>query len=344
MLGARNSMLVAVCFFAAVFLVRTPEQVQTTHESPSFLVRDGFACFSLSPAKDGRFRDSLDRSEGRPSAGKDTGSAMEVRFLKEKDDGWSLAETANFRIFHKHDQKTVEQVARVVERSRVSAYAKWIGAEEEDWKPKCYLYLDNAESGGSKLLHGARGYAKRGGLGFSTRRYVRVRAKDAGLLESVLPHEITHAVLFGEFGEQDAPPWAHEGMAGLAQTRADQEQFTDTLLRARRKGELFYVGKLMEMDEYPDDDVALYYAQSVSLVEFLTAERGPRAFIQFLRDAIRKGNEPALRLHYNFENYADLERRWKAYVFGEKARPPQGFASARSAPLTLPSPPLRGRG
>jgi hypothetical protein len=258
--------------------------------------------------------------------GRWTDPCVAIRFLEEKDEDWSLAETPNFRIFHKHDKKLVEQVARVVERSRVSAYAKWVGGEEEIWKPKCYLYLDNAEAGTSKLLHDARGYAKRGGLGFSTRRYVRVRAKDTGLLDSVLPHEITHAVLFGEFGEQDAPPWAHEGMAGLAQSRADQEQFTNTLLRARRKRELFSVAKLMELEEYPEDDVALYYAQSVSLVEFLTADKGPREFIQFLRDAIRKGTEAALRQHYNFENYADLERHWKASVFGERSRPPKGFA------------------
>jgi hypothetical protein len=239
----RSSLLVAVCLLPALIVLS---------------VRDGFACFSFNSTMVDRSRDSFDRSNGRPSAGKDKASAIGIRFLDEKDDGWSLAETTNFRIFHKHDKKTVEQVAGVVERSRISAYAKWVGGEDEDWKPKCYLFLDNTEGGAAKLLHGARGYAKRGGLGFSTRRYVRVRAKDAGLLESVLPHEITHAVLFGEFGEQDAPPWAHEGMAGLAQTGADQQQFTDTLVRARRKGELFFVGKLMEMEDYPDEDVALY--------------------------------------------------------------------------------------
>src|ERR1700687_5142187 len=202
MIFLRTLRLLLCCLLPAHMVLSAPEQISPTPETPSqsaetvlpqpFSIRDRFACVSFSPAKDGGSHDSWDRRARSTSAGKDREPPLPIRFLEEKDEDWSLAETPNFRIFHKHDKKLVEQVARVVERSRLSAYAKWVGGEEENWKPKCYLYLDNAGAGTSKLLHDARGYAKRGGLGFSTRRYVRVRAKDTGLLVSVLPHEITH--------------------------------------------------------------------------------------------------------------------------------------------------------
>jgi len=264
------------------------------------------------------FADKKDRPEKAPD--------VEVRFLDEKDEGWSIAETTNFRIFHKHGKDLIEKVARVAEMSRTNAYAKWLGAADEAWNPKCFIYVDNAEGGNTKSLHGVRGYAKRGGLGWSTRRYIRVRAKDAGLLDSVLPHEITHAVMFGEFVESDAPPWAHEGMAGLAQSKSDLDQYKETVLNAYRTRGLFYVGKVIDLDEYPADDVGVYYAESVSLVEFLVHEKGERGFIRFLRDAVRTGTEAALKKHYGFADFRDLEKRWKAYTFGDGQRPPQGFA------------------
>jgi hypothetical protein len=272
--------------------------------------------------------DPLDLGERRSRAGQeneDKAPNVEVNYLKDKDEGWSLAETTNFRIFHKHDQKVVEQVAKTLEWSRVRAYRKWVGDVESDWRPKCYVYLDDAKGELSKNLHGVRGYTRKGGLGGTVRRYVRVRSRDDGLISSVIPHEVTHAVMFGEFGENEAPSWAHEGMAVMMQPHIDRDRFFDVLLRAYKKNGLFYVGKILDVEDYPNDDVDIFYAESVSLVDYLTSLRKPAVFVTFIRDALKRGYDKALQEHYEIPTVAELEKRWKARTFGEGQVPPKGF-------------------
>jgi hypothetical protein len=51
-------------------------------------------------------------------------------------------------------------------------------------------------------------------------------------------------------------------------------------------------------------------------VEFLSKERGPEVFTQFVRDGLRENFDAALARHYGFMNFEDLEARWQAYAFG----------------------------
>jgi hypothetical protein len=44
-------------------------------------------------------------------------------------------------------------------------------------------------------------------------------------------------------------------------------------------------------------------------VDFLSRQKGPQVFSQFVRDGLREGYEPALRRHYDLRGFADLEAR-----------------------------------
>jgi hypothetical protein len=75
----------------------------------------------------------------------------------------------------------------------------------------------------------------------------------------------------------------------------------------------------MAMD-YPDPkDWRLFYAQSVSLTQFLVDQGPPERFIRFVRDIQRIGTEAALRDTYQIEGLADLQRRWLDYARGQAA-------------------------
>ncbi len=133
----------------------------------------------------------------------------------------------------------------------------------------------------------------------------------------VLPHETTHVVLAGRFGDRRLPHWADEGMAVLSEPRDRVELHLDNLPRHRRDDELFPVAELMQMDGYPDGGrIGPFYAESVSLVSFLSAEKGPKAFAHFLRDGLKDGYEPALKADYGINGFDDLQERWQRYAFG----------------------------
>src|SRR5262249_59337015 len=113
---------------------------------------------------------------------------------------------------------------------------------------------------------------------------------DPNLLPAVLPHETTHIVLAGQFGDHLVPRWADEGIAVLSEPREKVERHLRNLSRCRQEGQVFHLRHLMQLGEYPDPrSISAFYAQSVSLVEFLANERGPQEFAAFLRDGLRDG-------------------------------------------------------
>src|SRR5262249_40563501 len=85
-------------------------------------------------------------------------------------------------------------------------------------------------------------------------------------------------------------------------------------------GMLFGVAELMQMNDYPEARrIGPFYAQSVSLVDFLCKKKDPVTFARFLGEALDTGYEPALRRHFGYATPADLEREWRQQALGNAA-------------------------
>ena len=127
-------------------------------------------------------------------------------------------------------------------------------------------------------------------------------------------------VLAGRFGAEPLPHWVDEGMAVLSEPRERIDLHLHNLPRHRFDGELYPVGELMQMGQYPDDGrrIGAFYAESVSLVEFLSGykHKGPQVFARFLSDGLHDGFEPALDRYYGIHDFDDLQQRWQRYAFG----------------------------
>jgi len=147
-------------------------------------------------------------------------------------------------------------------------------------------------------------------------RRIDLHCDDANLLRAILPHEVTHIVLAGEFGERLLPRWADEGMAVMTEPRERIDRHLNNLSRCRQSGQSYRLQELVQMEDYPKDihDITAFYAESVALVEFLTNQKGPQAFTQFLHDGMRYGYEKALERNYGYKSFADLEQRWTQKV------------------------------
>jgi hypothetical protein len=132
----------------------------------------------------------------------------------------------------------------------------------------------------------------------------------------VLPHETTHLVLGDLFADAPLPRWADEGMAVLAESRARCDRYARTLYTCRRQGKLVPLAQLFAQPEYPDAAlITAFYVESVSVVDFLVGEKGPQAFVQFLRDVPRTGLDGALERHYGCRNVVALEEQWRIKLF-----------------------------
>jgi hypothetical protein len=147
-----------------------------------------------------------------------------------------------------------------------------------------------------------------------------LRCDHADLLGAVLPHETTHVVVAGKFGPSPVPRWADEGMAVLTEPKDKIDRHLRKLPRYRQDQMLLSVRQVMQLNDYPDAHyVGAFYAESVSLVDYLSREKGPQEFALFLREGLQGGYEAALQRHYGIHDFNELDQRWRKFAFGEGA-------------------------
>lgn len=272
----------------------------------------------MSPKLEGFAGNLRKRLEGQDAP------AVNVKHTPRVNGGWARAETTNFRIFHAASEADADKIARIAEATRASMTRKWFGEDPADWTPRCDVYVHPTGNGYAKAT-GAPATAP----GHSTikqdngrvlERRIDLRGDDPNMMVGVLPHETTHVVLAGRFGTHYVPRWADEGMAVLSEPRDRVEMHLKNLPKHQGEGTLFSVSELMRLSEYPEPRrIGPFYAQSVSLVDFLCKKKDPATFARFLREALDGNTESALRRHFGYASSADLEREWKQHAFGPGA-------------------------
>ena len=329
-----NAHVIDACrdHWAQCIIAQVTEQLAAARETPSpaslvelrKLVREATAMAPSLAETGKRLMDDIDnrsRSEGNFPA------RLAIRHLDRISQGCQVAESPHFRIFYKGQTRDfVEKVAEQAERTRLEMYRKWFGHDGVAWQYKCDLYLHAGADDYcriTKLPFDSPGYAsfeiEKNGMKIVSRR-MDLRCDQEDMLDTTLTRETTFVVLAGMFGPVLPPRWAEVGMAVLSESPARVGQHRRNLVKFYQDGTLPNVRNLMKLAGEPPSptrkSMKTFYAQSVVLVEFLAMQRGPTAFTEFLRDALRDGYEPALRRHYGW-TFADLETRWAQYVIGE---------------------------
>jgi hypothetical protein len=149
-------------------------------------------------------------------------------------------------------------------------------------------------------------------------RRIDLHCDEPAMLAQRLPHETTHVVLAGKFGDKPLPRWADEGLALMAEPRSEIDRYLHKLQECRRNHQLFYFNKMMDMQDYPEARrIDAFYCESVSLVEFLLKEKDAATLAKFLRDGQRLGYEAAAKRCYGFADFNDMQKRWEMFAFGE---------------------------
>jgi hypothetical protein len=291
------------------------------------LEREVRVAMSLSPALDGAGQDLLRRIQQRrrgdesgERVGEERAEPVAVRHLERANNGWAVAETTNYLIYHNQPRELVEKAAQVAERTRTAMLRKWFGEKDDAWPQKCELFLcataqEYARVGEAPATSPGHSQLQAEGGRVVIRRMF-MHCDNPNMLNAVLPHETTHCVLAGKFGDKAVPRWADEGMAVLTEPREQIERHLRNLPKHSQERQLFYLRDLMRLEEYPEPRrVGAFYAQSVSIVEFLSKQKGPQEFAKFLNDGMYGNYEDALRKHYGFQDFNEVEKRWREVAF-----------------------------
>jgi tetratricopeptide (TPR) repeat protein len=248
--------------------------------------------------------------------------ALNLQHFGKNPQGWQVTESTNFRIFHNQNRDLVERVALIAERTRLAMSRKWLGSDGDTWSPRCEIVVHGSAADYSRLTNvpaTSPGHSRIESDPSTFRvvgRRIDVHIDTIGMLEAVLPHETTHVVLAGNFGAHQVPRWADEGVAVLTEPLEKIEQHRRNLVKSQKEGLLIPVRELMMLQNYPQPkQITAFYAQSVMLVEFLSQNRGPQVFTEFLRDGLKDGYEPALRKHYGW-SWSELQASWDQHIGG----------------------------
>jgi hypothetical protein len=223
------------------------------------------------------------------------------------------------------------QIGDAAESYRRQLAIEWIGKEMPSWSRPCPI---NAQVAPNLGAGGATSFVFDRGEVYDWK--MNIQGSQQRILDSVLPHEVTHTIFATHF-RQPLPRWADEGACTTVEHPSEiakQERMLIGFLKNRR-GIPF--SQMFAMKEYPSDVMPLY-SQGHSVAEWLIENRGRKEFLNFLSDGMQDDNWPrAVHKHYGFDNLLAMQSSWLDWV--KEGRPnlspessPMGqLASARRA-------------
>lgn len=237
--------------------------------------------------------------------------------------------TQNFLIRNAPNREFAERVGQEAERFRRQLAVQWLGKELGPWSSPCTLKV----VAGNIPAQGVTTYQRYPGhVGDFQMEVVGTPER---ILDSVLPHEVTHAVLATHFG-RPLPRWADEGISTTVEHPAEKAKHDAKLREFLQTKRGLPMNRMFMMKEYPPDMLPLY-AQGYSVCRFLIEQQGHRQFIQFIDDYMKQGSwTHAVQRYYGYDSLGELQNSWLAWVASGSGSVEQ-FAK-RSLPAQQPLP------
>lgn len=233
-----------------------------------------------------------------------------LQFVGSATDGWSAEmRTQNFIVVNASSTELAQKVASEAERFRKELALKWLGKELPPWPSPCVLRV----VAGNMPAQGVTNYTPY--PGYVADFQMEVVGTPQRILDSVLPHEITHTVLATHFGKP-LPRWADEGISTTVEHASERSKH-DVKLReylTTRRG--IPMNKMFMMKDYPPEMLTLY-AQGYSVCRFLIEQKGPREFVKFLESFMQIGSwTHSVKKHYDYASLSELQDYWLQWVAG----------------------------
>jgi hypothetical protein len=185
---------------------------------------------------------------------------------------------------------------------------EWLGRELPPWQGPCPITVHVGSHLGAG---GATSFYFEQGQPFGWQ--MTIQGSYERLMDSVLPHEITHMIFATHFG-QPLPRWADEGAATTVEHTSEKAKQQHLLINFLTNGRGIAFNQMYAMREYPDDILPLY-SQGFSLARFLIAQGGKPKFIQYVGDGMKWNNwTAATQQHYGYQSLSELQVTWLDWV------------------------------
>jgi hypothetical protein len=210
------------------------------------------------------------------------------------------------------DAAFAAKVAHAAEKQRNDLAIYWLGSPLPAWSQPCPITVSAAPGlgagGSTTFVPGNR----------TIRDWrMNVTGSQERILDSVLPHEITHTILASHFAplNRTVPRWADEGACTTVEHGSERSKHDQFLIRFLSTGRGIPFATMFTLKEYPSDIMPLY-AQGYSVTSFLIAQGGPQHFVKFLESGLRTDDwVTATETHYGYPMIGKLQTAWNKWVY-----------------------------
>jgi len=200
------------------------------------------------------------------------------------------------------------QVCEAAEYFRRTLAIDWLGSELPEWQERCPIHVIV----GTHI--GAGGATTFTFINNQPRHWrMEIQGSQQRLLDSVLPHEITHTVFATHFG-CPLPRWADEGAATSVEHASERNKQNQLLIQFLTSNRGIAFNEMFAMRDYPPDILPLY-SQGYSLARYLIAQGGRRKYVDYVYDGMRWNNwTAATEKHYGMHSLSELQVSWLDWV------------------------------
>ena len=233
--------------------------------------------------------------------------------------------TANFLV----DAPT-EQLARRIgdaaEQYRHDLAVEWLGTPLPRWSRPCPIKAQVAPHLGAG---GATSFVFDAGEVFGWT--MTIQGSEERILDSVLPHEVTHTIFASHF-RRPLPRWADEGACTTVEHPVERARQHRLLIEFLTTGRGIAFPEMFAMREYPADVLPLY-SQGYSLARYLIERGGRHKYVTFVGEGLATDDwGGALTRHYGVGNLAQMQQVWLDWVKQGCPAPPAALAAAPPRP------------
>jgi len=209
----------------------------------------------------------------------------------------------------------------------------WTGQQLPDWPTPCPINatdLTENRPGGATEFNFTNNSV--------TSRKMTISGGGKRLASQILPHEVAHTIFADVLGI--LPRWADEGAATQCENDESLNREQDRCRDAVSRGHHFKLRMLMTLSDYPPPDrMAVFYAQSFSVVHFLINRSDPQSFLAFIRDARATNWDSALNAAFGLTSVEELETQWLEDLSTGKGRRVSSCLHRQPKPKTVSTPP-----
>ncbi len=220
-----------------------------------------------------------------------------------------------------------ERAGQWAEYYRKQKALEWLGHEMPNWTQPCPLVLNvtmGDPSGATTFTFGPQGV---------TSQHMQIQGPLDRLINSVLPHEVTHTV-FAYYFRCPVPRWADEGGAVLSEDDIELEKHNKIVRNILNHGQQFPLRRLLSLKDYPQDHskVVCLYAQGFSLAHYLVYVSNKQNYLKFVAHGMHRGWDSAAHTFFGYRSIEEMEQAWLKHLRETKGMTIMQLAQLKTRP------------